>query len=221
MQVPWSPSQAGRRPLAELDTTSQAVAPCSSRAVATRAPLKGGRTDPSEARACLCGVLFALTITGSIDAGTLLVALATLVLAAVTWRLAHSTAESVRAAQSSAEAERLSIEAMAMPYVVIQPQERDKDILGLEGGSAEAPILSLHVRLLNIGSGPAIVSEVRLDSTQATTSLRHGRSILDGELLLAVPEDRTSSGGQVIDWSVIAGLGAIDLRTASSESMTS
>jgi hypothetical protein len=108
-----------------------------------------------------------IDISGRIDGGTLLVAVATLVLAAVTVRLASSTAESVRAAQASADAERLSIEAMAMPYVVIVPQGHDSHILGLESGSPDGLKLSLHVRLLNIGSGPAIVSEVRLDGDEA------------------------------------------------------
>ncbi|HTZ85778.1 MAG TPA: hypothetical protein VMB05_03840 [Solirubrobacteraceae bacterium] len=116
--------------------------------------------------ACQASVAIKLHLTGSIDAGTLLVAAATFVLAFLTWRLARATAASVQAAQSSADAERLSIEAMAMPFIVVVPQQRDLRITAVELGGRQ-PELQLDIRLLNIGSGPGIVEEVRLDSTDA------------------------------------------------------
>lgn len=53
----------------------------------------------------------AIRVTGTLDAGSLLVALATLALALITWRLARTTKESVGQATLSAEAARESVDA--------------------------------------------------------------------------------------------------------------
>lgn len=110
---------------------------------------------------------FDLDLTGNIDLGTLSVALATLVLAFLTWRLARATAASVRVAQSSVDAERLGLEVSAMPFVVVAPRTEGGKIAPRRAVDQSDPHLQIQLRLLNIGSGPAIVEEIRLDSTQA------------------------------------------------------
>jgi len=90
-------------------------------------------------------------------------------------------------AREGVEAERASVEAMAMPYVIatpIPPERLDPGFypLGPWGEihrvqlSADDPRWTLKLCLWNLGSGPAIVGNVRL--------------VCDGkELLQALPRD--------------------------------
>jgi hypothetical protein len=110
-----------------------------------------------------------------VNAGELLVGLGTLALAGFTWRLASTTSASVAAARDSADAERASVDAMHMPFVIAVPTPADAlidkhaqeyadvkradvptQIHRVEDGSV------LRLRLWNIGVGPAIVTGLRL-----------------------------------------------------------
>jgi hypothetical protein len=127
----------------------------------------------------------AIRVTGTLDAGSLLVALATLALALITWRLARTTKESVgqatlsaEAARESVDAERASVEAMQMPYVIAIPVPYDEliaqhgeDYRDVEAAKVPREIhvmgtalegLSLRMRLANIGAGPAITDGLSL-----------------------------------------------------------
>ncbi len=77
--------------------------------------------------------------------------------------------ESADAARDSAEAERESVEAMAMPYVIAVPREVGAEINFVPGrtkklvGTREVELVgTLMLGLWNLGSGPGLVSEVRL-----------------------------------------------------------
>jgi hypothetical protein len=95
-----------------------------------------------------------LSISGDLTAGDAIVGGATLALAFFTWRLARQTRKDV-------ELTRESIDVLDMPYVIASPQPNRRALefevtRGQEWGL-------LHLRLWNIGKGPAIVSDVRLE----------------------------------------------------------
>ena len=93
--------------------------------------------------------------------GTFALAMGTLALAWITKRLAHSTEESVAAARDSANAERDSVEAMAMPYIIAVPRDNRATIKFVPWPNGE-PGGTLELCLWNLGSGPGIVTDVRL-----------------------------------------------------------
>jgi hypothetical protein len=126
-------------------------------------------------------------LTGEINTGELLVALGTILLAGVTWRLSRRTAASVDVARQSAEAERASVDAMHMPFVIAVPtpigdlatlheaEFRDvpfADIPAAIHCKAKSTSYSvLRLRLWNIGVGPAIVKGLRLTDGDGTEYL--------------------------------------------------
>lgn len=129
-----------------------------------------GAWSPSIRHILLSSSIFAvidIDVSGGIPLGELLVALATLALACVTVKLASSTKQSVQAAEEN-------MEAMAMPYVVAVPVPAHD--IKRDGYGADGPPNGIHrfppgggshrdkvrARLLNVGSGPAIVRGVRL-----------------------------------------------------------
>jgi hypothetical protein len=116
-------------------------------------------------------------LSGTIGLGEVLVAVGTLALAFITWRLARTTGQSVHAARDSVEAERATVEAMAMPYIVATPSMPAVIAQTIGGEPAEYPpeihrgrdletnqwMLRLH--LWNIGTGPAIVTDLRVTAS--------------------------------------------------------
>lgn len=106
--------------------------------------------------------VLAVHLSGNINLGELIVGVGTLALAGITWRLARTTGQSVAATQESAEAERASVEAMAMPYIIATPEDdspRDEiyRVQPRDGGGG-----TLRLCLWNFGSGPGIVTNLRL-----------------------------------------------------------
>ncbi len=115
-----------------------------------------------------CSLLLAVHLSGDIDLGELIVGVGTLALAGITWRLARTTGRSVEAARQSADAaresakaERDSVEAMAMPYIIAVPQAAYDEISRVDEDTDGAP-WTLKLRLWNLGSGPGIVTNIRL-----------------------------------------------------------
>jgi hypothetical protein len=126
-------------------------------------------------------------LTGEINTGELLVALGTVLLAGVTWRLSRRTAASVDVARQTAEAERASVDAMHMPFVIAVPTPIT-DLAALhEAEFREVPLVDipsvihrkakstsywvLGLRLWNLGVGPAIVKGLRLTDGDGTEYL--------------------------------------------------
>jgi hypothetical protein len=142
-------------------------------------------------------------LTGEINTGELLVALGTVLLAGVTWRLSRRTAASVDVARQSAEAERASVDAMHMPFVIAVPTPAG-DLATLHAAEfRDVPLADiptqlhrkakstsysvLRLRLWNIGVGPAIVKGLRLTDG-------HGTEYLDDS-----SPDQPCAAGQAYD----------------------
>lgn len=124
----------------------------------------------------------ALIVSWHLNAGDLLVGFGTLALAWFTWRLARTTADSATtsertatAAERSAEAALRSLDAIGMPFVIAVPTPYEAILLGDHELPqwGVAPPACIHrasrgggwfvrMRLMNIGSGPAVVIGVGL-----------------------------------------------------------
>ena len=129
----------------------------------------------------ICSVLpVALEVSDNMDFGELIVGFGTLALAGVTWRLARTTGRSV-------EAERASVEAMAMPYIISVPSKdmQVDEIYRLPGSGGGRLMLSLW----NLGSGPGVVTNIRL--------ICHGK-----ELLVALPRAIPLAAGNQFNASI-------------------
>src|SRR6266566_6816366 len=137
---------------------------------------------------------FAVEISDNIDGGSLVVALATFALALLTWRLARTATRSTKAAERSAtvseraatvaersadaaersaEVAQLEVDSIDMRFVIATFFPGDERQGGRRGPPARMQRAIdengddiLHCRLLNIGSGPGIVHEVRLEASQ-------------------------------------------------------
>jgi hypothetical protein len=173
----------------------------------------------------------AIEVTGKLDAGELLVGLATLALAIFTWRLAKTTKTSVEqatlsaeAARDSADAERATVEAMQMPYVIAVPIPYD-DLITHHGDDYRevtrpevpreihvmgTPVegLWIRLRLENIGAGPAITDGLSLvldgrgdvlDDDETQVPIRAG-SWRDTDVSLGQTEPPDEDGRLVINY---------------------
>lgn len=125
--------------------------------------------------------------------GDALVAGGTLALAAATVWLVLQTKSEVKFSASSIDLARQGIEAQDMPFVVAVPNPdqirqlnhtRSGNFMwwGLEEGD-----YTLRMRFWNIGRGPAIARDVRLD-------------LVDGEVLPYTPGERIIHAGGVADY---------------------
>lgn len=140
----------------------------------------------------------AIRVTGTLDPGHCSLLSQPLALALITWRLARTTKESVgqatlsaEAARESVDAERASVEAMQMPYVIAIPIPYDEliaqhgeDYRDVEAAKVPREIhvmgtalegLSLRMRLANFGAGPAITDGLSLVSKPPRRSPRTRR----------------------------------------------
>jgi hypothetical protein len=155
-----------------------------------------------------CAAPLAVHLSGNMNLGELIVGVGTLALAAITWRLARTTGQSVvaaresvtvaqesaDAARESANAERASVEAMAMPYVIATPEDGSPrgEVYRVQPADGEGGTLRLC--LWNFGSGPGIVTNIRL--------VCHGK-----ELLVDLPRgiplgvgNQFNAGVDLTDW---------------------
>jgi hypothetical protein len=121
-----------------------------------------------------------LELDSHLSAGDAAVALGTLLLAYFTWRLASKTSEDVEKTQEALDLSRASIESQDMPFVIALPRRskvvaggKDIDLANLARETirirSEVSGAWLELRLENVGRGPGMVADVRLD--------------VDGELL--------------------------------------
>lgn len=111
--------------------------------------------------------MIASLIDEHITLGDLVVGLGTIALAAFTATLARATSESVVLNRQDLALTRQGLEAADMPFVIAM-QVPEKATQGMTPGifhlrpGREADVLTIRLRLQNLGKGPAIVSAVEL-----------------------------------------------------------
>lgn len=143
------------------------------------------------------GGVVAIVLTGShlasfddsVTLGDALVAAGTLALAGVTFWLAWQTRREVRMSMTSIKLAREGIEAQDMPFVIAaanpdQTRDFDTTISYLRmwwGFSPDGDYL-LQLRLWNIGRGPAIARDVRLEADGH--DILHTRTAEEGEIVI-------------------------------------
>jgi len=123
--------------------------------------------------------------------GDAIVGFGTLALAAVTMWLAWQSRREVQVSTESIGLAREGIEAQDMPFVIAVPDPEQARSLDATKSSfwmwwdwhGEDDVYSLQVRLWNIGKGPAIVRDVRLQiGEEDVLKVRSGRF---GEIVIA------------------------------------
>lgn len=126
--------------------------------------------------------------------GDALVAAGTLALALATVWLVLQTKREVKFSASSIDLARQGIEAQDMPFVVAVPDpeqvrqlEATRDPANMWWGLDEAGEYTIRIRFWNIGRGPAIARDVRLD-------------LGDGEILPYTPGEQIIHAGGAADY---------------------
>ena len=123
--------------------------------------------------------------------GDAIVGFGTLTLAAVTMWLAWQSRREVQVSAQSIDLTREGIEAQDMPFVIAVPEPEQVRSLDATKNSSwmwwswqgEDDVYSLQARLWNIGKGPAIVRDVRLQvGEEDVLKVRSGRF---GEIVIA------------------------------------
>jgi hypothetical protein len=106
----------------------------------------------------------------TLSIGDALVGLGTLGLAGVTGLLAWQTRKEAEASKANIKLTRAGIEAQDMPYVIAVPNpDQIRDLDGTTNstfmwwGMHDGQFLTLQLRLWNMGRGPAIVRDIRLE----------------------------------------------------------
>lgn len=156
----------------------------------------GGVTGPGVLLAAIDPVGQLVHFDWTLSLGDAIVGVGTLGLAAVTFWLAWQSRREVEVSTESIDLTRRGIEIQDMPFLIAIPspeQIRNLDATTNPnymwwGWEPAEDINSLRLRLWNIGKGPAIARDIRLQADGA--ELLHERSAFAGELVIGPGDTR-------------------------------
>lgn len=137
-----------------------------------------------------------VAFSNDLSLGDAIVGAGTLALAAVTFWLAWQSRREVQVSTESIDLTRKGLEIQDMPFLITIPepeQIRNLDVttnpnLMWWGWEPAEDIYSLRLRLWNIGKGPAIARDVRLQADGR--EVLRGRSAWGGELVIGPDDSR-------------------------------
>lgn len=135
--------------------------------------------------------LLGIHFVGDLTLGDALVAGGTLALAGVTFWLAWQTRREVALSTDSIDLSRQGLEAQDMPFVIAVRAPRENTVgTYMTWGMDEHEATHLRLRLWNIGRGPAIVRDVRVE--------------LEGDVLEPLPREIPIGAKEVADLEIPA-----------------